>query len=822
MSGGREKIERWLQVNLAAVVALGATLLGMGQRDMRLAVLAWLAAAASLVVTDLKGWIRLNRNLANVAALVAVGFSVVDFIRFETDSQLLAIANLLVYLQVVLLFQEKTARLYWQILVLSLLQVVVGAALNLGVGFGALLVVYLYLALTSLVLMFAKGEVARHDRPASASEPSTAPGVPSNGRPPAREAPTNRPIVLLPAGADQLALQLLHCGVPGLGLRICLGALLVAVGVFFGIPRYGKTIWEPLAGSVQRMSGFSNTVSLGALGQIADNAELVMRVEFRTRGDRPYKIVGEPLFRGSTKNIYSQGEWQFLASPPRDVRARRRAPLDPHVPADAEAVLQRISIEPMDEPVVFGVYPMYHADPFQLDSTIRFDRAMHQLIRDENRQYSGMIYETYTTGLSHGLQQRVVPNPANPPLSDREMNFLLQLPYNRVTLNASASLEEATLRKDAIAANEDLSGLVAAAQQQIDAAGIARSDPHFRIQAARELEQYLLSSRFTYTLTPQPRDPALDPIEDFIRNNPRGHCEYFATALVLMLRSQGIPARIVIGFKGGDYNQLGAFYQVRQLHAHAWVEAYLEPSQVPQEERPEGYPADMPCWLILDPTPAAAAASDYSDSEWLNSLADFGDYLQLLWSNYVVGLNAERQQATIYRPFFEVPEGMSAYSYLKDRLRAAWREARAWIGGDWFSWKGGLAAAGLAALVASLVWTVRTLYRRWPRRRAIRKARRRHADERIEFYMRLENLLRRRGVVRLPGQTPLEFAQQAAAELIGFGAPRPVTTIPRRVVEEYYRVRYGGRALDRAEQQALEQQLGELEATLKRAATRPV
>ena len=97
-----------------------------------------------------------------------------------------------------------------------------------------------------------------------------------------------------------------------------------------------------------------------------------------------------------------------------------------------------------------------------------------------------------------------------------------------------------------------------------------------RLNRARLLESRLSQSdRFEYSLQGQPRDPDLDPIEDFIVNNPRGHCEYFATALRLMLRSQGIPARVVVGYKCDGWNKLGKFYQVRQSDAHAWVEAYL-------------------------------------------------------------------------------------------------------------------------------------------------------------------------------------------------------------------------------------------------------
>ena len=75
------------------------------------------------------------------------------------------------------------------------------------------------------------------------------------------------------------------------------------------------------------------------------------------------------------------------------------------------------------------------------------------------------------------------------------------------------------------------------------------------------------------------QDSNLDPTEDFLRNVKQGHCERFATGLTLMLRSAGIPCRLVVGFRGADAkNSLepdNGWYVVRQSHAHAWVEALV-------------------------------------------------------------------------------------------------------------------------------------------------------------------------------------------------------------------------------------------------------
>src|SRR6202008_3744488 len=81
----------------------------------------------------------------------------------------------------------------------------------------------------------------------------------------------------------------------------------------------------------------------------------------------------------------------------------------------------------------------------------------------------------------------------------------------------------------------------------------------------------------------------LAPLEDFLFVQRRGHCEYFATALAILLRTQGIPTRVVNGFFGGEWNEFGGYYAVRQGDAHAWVEGYF----------PEAG------WVMFDPTPTA-------------------------------------------------------------------------------------------------------------------------------------------------------------------------------------------------------------------------
>ncbi|MEC8338849.1 MAG: hypothetical protein VXZ84_11975, partial [Planctomycetota bacterium] len=117
--------ERLLQLLTALLTALGSLMLGTSSGNATLPLLTIAAATMSIYLTDRLRWFYLHGSVANLAAVCAVLISIYDFYELERDRQLLAIAYLLVYLQIVLLFQIKTHRIYWQLHLLSLLQVIV-------------------------------------------------------------------------------------------------------------------------------------------------------------------------------------------------------------------------------------------------------------------------------------------------------------------------------------------------------------------------------------------------------------------------------------------------------------------------------------------------------------------------------------------------------------------------------------------------------------------------------------------------------------------------------------------------------------------------
>lgn len=791
-------VERVLQISLAAVVALGTILLGLGQQSVFLPCVAILAAVGSVVLTDTMGVFRLNRNIANVAALIAVAYALTDFFgRTDSDTQLLAVANLLVYLQVVLQFQEKSLRIYWSLSVLSLLQVVVASALNLSVSFGLLLTLYLVVALTAMSLLFIYRETVRFQT--ASAPPAPARPVGPDRRWPLERGPTQWSGRTIEDPAQPLVGGRLVRHVAGMGLV----TLLVTVFIFYGVPRQRQRAWESPNARNARIVGFSEEVSLGEMGRILQSDDPVLRLSFRDREtDEPIKLSGEPYLRGAALSVYNfdaargRGRW----SPWGGGRES-----DPHrLPTGGEEdgrVVQDITLispvhsnKTLGKAVLFSTFPIYrHADspdglfidPF--NRQLKIDRSK---LPDGGRQFHYVV----RTGAFRGQGQlRYTHEPKN-----QEENTKISR-FNRRRFPRLAELADRI---------------------------VADAEATTPLEKAQALEGYLrMPNNFEYSLSPPPTPRGMDPIEDFVLNHRTGHCEYFASALVLMLRSQEIPARMVVGYKGGAFNSLGNYYLVRQKDAHAWVEAYLGPSEYPSDVRREGsrFPSSDGVWLRLEPTPADYIEDEnLGDATLLTRLADAVDYTQLLWSEYVLGLNAERQGEAIYGPLSQWASRLwQAVALGKPRESL-------------YVWQVGAALllavlAFIACCVVSCVLIPRQTRRdavawlsgkpaRWlsgwldfRQRRGLARP-----QVHVEFYQRLERLLRRFGITRQPHQTHREFAAAAGGRLADVPHLQPVAGLPKRLVEAFYRVRFGGAVLDNTEAQAIEQALRDLEAALRR------
>ncbi|OHX12986.1 transglutaminase [Chromobacterium sphagni] len=168
---------------------------------------------------------------------------------------------------------------------------------------------------------------------------------------------------------------------------------------------------------------------------------------------------------------------------------------------------------------------------------------------------------------------------------------------------------------------------------------------------AGEALQYLRLGGFSYTLKP----PLLgqQAVDQFLFDSRQGFCEHYASAFAFLARAAGIPARVVVGYQGGEYNPIGRFWQVRSSDAHAWVEIWLSgPRQ----------------WLRVDPTAAVApgrleqaaeqalpalrsdgGAAGVLPPQWLRRWRQQWTAANFAWQQWVVGYDASRQQGVFQR-----------------------------------------------------------------------------------------------------------------------------------------------------------------------------
>lgn len=268
-------------------------------------------------------------------------------------------------------------------------------------------------------------------------------------------------------------------------------------------------------------------------------------------------------------------------------------------------------------------------------------------------------------------------------------------------------------------------------------------DKQYYRAVAEAFREYLAESgEFTYTTELTRQNTTADPVADFLENVKSGHCQRFATALVLMLRSVGVPAVCVLGFKGWE-SQGDGKYLIRHDLAHAWADA-LVPTDKPNEWE----------WLTLDPTPQS------SGEDKAGTVSGLWDALKQssrrFLADYVIGLTPENQQ--------RIAENTTA---------SVVSNARPLLAG----------VLGTAVLVA--------IVRRWRRRSRVgpeRVAGRR--DDEAPWFTRLVAELTRRGVPLAPGVTPREYAAAAAARL-----PADVAGVPTELAEAVYAARYAGRPL---------------------------
>ncbi len=499
---------------------------------------------------------------------------------------------------------------------------------------------------------------------------------------------------------------------------IAVGTLALTGFLFFMLPRTANAALGHLIQRGMYLPGFSNRVALGEIGEFKLDSTPIMRVRFFTRDNR-----WETRWRGGALIHFDGRQWTSPAQSGELIRLERgmaRLADVRQLRRPGRRVRYRVDRKPIDSDALFFAGIPEHLEMNAM-ALRRTSEGSYRLGPGETTatQYLAVAYfetEPYETARDQP--------PVPPAIGER----YLQLPPldPRIPTLADAWTREAPT-----------------------ALGKARA-----IEAR-------LRAEYGYTLD-LTGNVSGDPLAHFLFERRRGHCEYFASAMAVLLRSAGIPARMATGFLGGTFNPISGQYVVRASDAHAWVEAFLP-----------GWG-----WATFDPTPPDTNAPRFSLWSHLNMYFDAAD---TLWQDWVVTYDLGRQVLLAER----IERAGRGWRFdWQSRLGAAASTARR--AGEWAREHGWV--FGIPLLVAAAAgWWGPGLWRALQVRRRIRSLRRRKAEasDATLLYLRFLEVLRRKGYSKPAWLTPAEFARTIRAG--------PIAHAATQFTSAYQDLRFGGK-----------------------------
>ena len=661
-----------------------------------------------------------------------------------TGNWLLHMVHFGIVMTVAKLFWIGRARDVLQLYALSFLLVVGGAVVNPGLSFASLFLVYVVLLTWALILLHLRREMETH----AAQESAIARGESTTGRD--LEASHEQAREAVDWRAGDLVSRRFLLGTSALAVSIFLSSLVI----FFLFPRLGLGFFNAKTRNGQSVSGFGGDIELGHFGTIRDNMAVVMRVELPDEPPSPSRTL---RIRGISFDTYDGRGWrkndkggQVLAAAPGGYYDA--APDLPWVNRGS-LLRQDIYLEPIDtgRPVLFG------------SPRIRYVRRPSAKLRDLAERASGG-----SQGRLRFLRDRagdISYQGRNKAMAFR-YTILSDTRFERPPNDGEGEIPE-EIRERYLQLPEGFDPRVPALAEELTRGA---TNPADRAQAL----ETRLQSDWNYTLEGG-HDPA-DPLGDFLFGRKEGHCEYFATSMALMARSLGLPARTVNGFYGGEWNEFGAYYAMRQADAHSWVEVWF----------PEYG------WRTYDPTPAQERSVG-ARSGLLAQIDAWIDSLQLQWYKWVIEYDLSKQLDFLRGVFDVFSSSGSPFGDFGKSLNT--RRFKEFLKG--LATPTPILVLG-GLVVGLIVFRVVRKRRRAPKK-AARTPRPRTAREALQLWQQVERRLARRGFPRPASQSPRDWA----ASLTGEGHPR--AELLAAGATALYEVLWGGFPLDARRKDALAQ-----------------
>jgi hypothetical protein len=696
------------------------------------------AVATALFITVLiSAWVlenshwQISERIGTTIIFVIVPLFYIDWkyqiIGFGTNEVLVAgiLAKVILVLAAIKLLQKKSDKDWVFLYLISFFEVLLAAGLSISPLYLASFILYL-LTVICAVITFEIRKTSRVVRKNLSAEQKF------------QEQETN-----------QIFNKTLLLRLPRASVSMLLLLILVAVPMFFMLPRVGGASLGNGSSGLSGFTGFSDSVKLGAFGSLKQNEQVVMRVRLENKeGGRNF---GSLHWRGVALDSFDNITW----SKSKDVSS------EPHVKGERdfflidlpssrnELIVQTVYLEPIDSTVLFALArPVAVQGNFQTlvadsEGAVNFPRA----------EFERSTYKVYS--------DTTIPNEKQ-----------LRLDRDNYSANEYRYLE----------LPENLDNRIAQLSAQLT------ENAKNRYDKAKIIESYL-QNNFGYTL--EMKSGGEQPLADFLFNIREGHCEYFATAMAVMLRTQGVATRIVNGFQEGEYNETADVYVVRQKNAHSWVEVYFP---------------ETDSWIPFDPTPFAGQNDGTTALGVLGRFDSYVEALETFWIQYFVAYDNQEQRSlfrSVKNSFADYQAKTSVWlNDFQKQFSAWWKQARGDNGFATSAKAIGFGASYLAAGIFGillLIWLYRKIVTLAVWRKLFDWARRKNETTIIEFYEQMQKVLAGRGFTRAAHQTPLEFA-------FALNMPEAV-----KITEKYNLVRFGEKNLSNDEAREIENWLEDLQ-----------
>jgi transglutaminase-like putative cysteine protease len=645
----------------------------------------------------------------NAAAVSVSAYTVLA--GFLGDGWIISGARFLLFLLVAKLFNRRSSRDYQQAYVVSFLMLVAGTTLNADLSYAVCFLGYVVFATWALILFHLRREIEENFLLKHASD--------SSSEKVEVERILNSKRIVGPA---------FLAGTSAISLVIFFASALL----FFLFPRIGFGLFFQKSRSGVNIAGFSDGVKLGAHGLIRNDPTVVMRVKI---DDDRYQgaLAPELHFRGVAFDTYARGQWsrsETAWSTKYEVRSTERKTTfylrsgdpnesKPQLVARAQrGLVQEIYLEPLETSVLFGAsQPIsFELDHYQV-GTRRGSLGQNDEVRISHS--SGLRYVVSSDVSAPPEAALRGARPANPHRMRMYLSVPAEIPPRVIELAQTITKEARTPYEKALAVMK------------------------------------YLRTHFTYTLQ-MDTDDDREPLDYFLFERKMGHCEYFSTAMSILLRAVGVPTRNVNGFLGGEWNEYGDYLAVRSGDAHSWVEVWL----------------DEAGWVTFDPTPPALTPLGRGGGTLLDRMRRMLDTMRLQWFKWFIEYDLGKQ--------LKVLRGLSSLFGLDDKKPGGARMSpSAWLKQHYRAVLVGVGT--LVLLILGIGYLRRGPREKTPDRR--RPAQLHHPV--VVLFSRTAALLQKRGYPRGPARTPREHA----ASLVTAHAPgaSPFAAL----TELYYDARFG-------------------------------